>query len=339
MRILVTGCNGYIGPVMTTILTQAGHEVRGVDTGYFAKSSSTDILHKDVRDLTVFDLAGFDAVAHLAALSNDPMGDLQPEWTHQINCEASLHLARIARDAGVSRFLFASSCSIYGASENEFATETSPVQPLSAYAISKVKTEEGLDKLANSAFSPVSLRNATAYGVSSQLRLDLVLNNLVAWAFTTGKVQIMSDGSPWRPIVHIEDIARAFAAVLDAPREAIHNQAFNVGATEENYQVRDLGEIVSKTVAGSMVSYAGKSSPDARNYRVNFSKIRQAMPEFRTEWTARRGAVELLAACRELNLREADLQNRRYIRLKQLRHLLDTGELDDTLRWRKAVAA
>ncbi len=339
MRILVTGSTGYIGPVMSTVLTNAGHEVRGLDTGYFAESSATGFTRKDVRDLNPSDLAGFDAVVHLAALSNDPMGELQSDWTHQINCEGSLHLARIARDAGVSRFLFSSSCSIYGASESEFATETSPLQPLSAYAISKVQTEEGLDKLASATFSPVSLRNATAYGVSSRLRLDLVLNNLVAWAFTTGKVQIMSDGSPWRPIVHIEDISRAFAAVLSAPRQAIHNQAFNVGATEENYQVRDLGAIVAETVAGSIVSYSGKSSPDPRNYRVNFSKIRQAMPDFHTIWTARRGAAELLAACRELHLQESDLQSRDYIRLKQLRHLLDTGELDDTLRWKKAVAA
>jgi len=323
---------------MSTILEKAGHEVKGLDTGYFAEPSSRGFLRKDVRDLTPADLAGIEAVVHLAALSNDPMGELQRDWTHQINCLGSLHIASIARDAGVSRFLFASSCSIYGASENEFATGTSPVQPLSAYAISKVKTEEGLDKLASSTFSPVSLRNATAYGVSSNLRLDLVLNNLVAWAYTTGKVQIMSDGSPWRPIVHIEDIARAFAAVLDAPREAIHNQAFNVGATEENYQVRELGQIVSETVAGSVVSY-GEKSPDPRNYRVNFSKIRAALPEFRTVWTARRGAAELLAACRELNLQESDLQSRHYIRLKQLKHLLDSGELDETLRWKKAVAA
>jgi nucleoside-diphosphate-sugar epimerase len=338
MRIFVTGYTGYIGPVMSAVLRKAGHEVSGLDTGFFAESSSTGFFRKDVRDLTPTDLTGYHAVVHLAALSNDPMGELQADWTHQINCTGSLHLARMAREAGVSRFLFASSCSIYGASENEFATETSPVQPLSAYAISKVATEEGLDKLANSTFSPVSLRNATAYGVSSRLRLDLVLNNLVAWAYTTGKVQIMSDGSPWRPIVHIEDIARAFAAVLTAPREAIHNQAFNVGATEENYQVRDLGQIVSDTVAGSTVTYSGKASADPRNYRVNFSKIREAL-DFRTEWTARRGAAELLAACRELNLKEADLQSRRYIRLKQLRHLIDTGELDETLRWKKAVAA
>ncbi len=339
MRILVTGYAGYIGPVMAAVLKQARHEVTGLDTGYFAEPSSGGFLRKDVRDLTPADLAGYEAVVHLAALSNDPMGEMQTEWTDEINRGGSLHLARIARDAGVSRFLFASSCSIYGASESEFATEESPVLPLSAYAVSKVKTEEGLDKLANATFSPVSLRNATAYGVSSRLRLDLVLNNLVAWAFTTGKVQIMSDGSPWRPIVHIEDIARACAAVLDAPREAIHNQAFNVGATEENYQVKDLAEIVAETVAGSTVSYSGKSSPDARNYRVNFSKIRQALPGFRTEWTARRGAAELLAACRERNLTETDLQSRHYIRLKQLRYLLETGELDDTLRWKKAVAA
>lgn len=323
---------------MSTVLKDAGHDVVGLDTGFFADSSHLGLFRKDVRDLTPADLRGINAVVHLAALSNDPMGELQQDWTHQINCEGSLHLARIAREAGVSRFLFASSCSIYGASENEFATEASPVQPLSAYAISKVKTEEGLDKLADASFSPVSLRNATAYGVSSRLRLDLVLNNLVAWAFTTGKVQIMSDGSPWRPIVHIEDIARAFAAVLNAPREAIHNQAFNVGATEENYQVRDLGQIVAETVQGSIVSYSGKASADPRNYRVEFSKIRQAIG-FQTIWTARRGAAELLTVCEQLGLREADLQSRNYIRLKQLRYLIDSGELDETLRWKTPVAA
>jgi nucleoside-diphosphate-sugar epimerase len=339
MRILVTGYSGYIGPVMAAILREAGHEVSGLDVGYFVESSASRFSRKDVRDLTPADLAGFDALVHLAALSNDPMGELRAEWTHQINCEGSLHLARAAKDAGVSRFLFASSCSIYGASESEFATETAPLQPLSAYAISKVKTEEGLDKLAGPSFSPVSLRNATAYGASSNLRLDLVLNNLTAWAYTTGRVQIMSDGSPWRPIVHIEDIARAFAAALSAPREAIHNQAFNVGAMEENYQVRDLGTIVAETVPGSVVTYAGKASPDPRNYRVDFSKIRQAMPHFRTEWTARRGAAELLASYRDLNLTESDLESRRYIRLKQLKHLLEEGELDETLRWKNAVAA
>jgi nucleoside-diphosphate-sugar epimerase len=333
MRILVTGCNGYIGPVMSAVLRQAGHEVSGLDAGYFSEGQA----RKDVRDLRAADLDGLEAVVHLAALSNDPMGELHPEWTRQINREGSLHLARIARDAGVSRFLFASSCSIYGASEHEFATESSPLQPLSAYAISKVRTEEGLDKLASSTFSPVSLRNATAYGVSSRMRLDLVLNNLVAWAFTTGRVQIMSDGSPWRPIVHIEDIARAFAAVLSAPREAIHNQAFNVGATEENYQVKDLGAIVAETVPGSVVNCSGTSNPDPRNYRVNFSKIHQALG-FRTEWTARRGAAELFAAFQEINLKEEDLQSRRYVRLKQLRYLLDAGELDETLRWKTAVA-
>jgi nucleoside-diphosphate-sugar epimerase len=339
MRILVTGLTGYIGPVMSKVLEEAGHEVAGLDTGYFADSSPAGCVRKDVRDLTPADLAGFDAVAHLAALSNDPMGELQAEWTQEINCGGSLHLARVARDAGVSRFLFSSSCSIYGASSDEFAIETSPLQPLSAYAISKVKTEEGLDKLANSAFSPVSLRNATAYGASPRMRLDLVLNNLTAWAFTTGRVEIMSDGSPWRPIVHIEDIARAFAAVLSAPRETIHNQAFNVGATEENYQVRELGEIVAETVAGSIVNYSGKSSPDPRNYRVSFSKIRAAIPSFRTGWTARRGAAELLECYRECHLLETDLHSRHYVRLKQLRYLIDEGALDETLRWKKAVAA
>ncbi len=339
MQIFLTGSEGFIGPVVWRLLRSAGHELTGLDAGYFAGSSSAESSRRDVRDLTPADLEGFDAVVHLAALSNDPMGELHGEWTHQINCEGSLHLARAAKAAGVSRFLFSSSCSIYGSSEGEFATETAPLQPLSAYAISKVRTEEGLDKLAGPSFSPVSLRNATAYGASPNPRLDLVLNNLTAWAYTTGRVQIMSDGSPWRPIVHIEDIARAFAAALSAPREAIHNQAFNVGATEENYQVRDLGTIVAETVPGSIVTYSGKANPDPRNYRVDFSKIRQAMPHFRTDWTARRGAAELLASYRDLNLAESDLESRHYIRLKQLKHLLDAGELDETLRWKKAVAA
>src|SRR5579862_2114963 len=297
MRILITGRDGYIGPVMAATLERAGHETAGLDTGYFADCSMGRVedrsrLRKDVRDLTRADLSGFDAVVHLAALSNDPMGELNSDWTYQINLEGSLHLARVARDAGVKRFLFSSSCSIYGTSPGEFATETSPLRPLSAYAISKVKTEEGLEKLADGDFAPVYLRNATAYGVSPRMRLDLVVNNLTAWAFTTGKAHIMSDGTPWRPLVHIEDIARAFSAVLAAPREQVYKQAFNVGASAENYRVREVAEIVRETISGSQVSYSGQSNPDPRDYRVDFSKIQKALPAFEPAWNVPRGVAE-----------------------------------------------
>lgn len=345
MRVLITGFEGYIGPVMAATLQSQEHEVVGLDTGYFAECSMSPVpqdvpvIRKDVRDLTPADLAGFDAVVHLAALSNDPMGEMRQDWTYQINLEGSLHVARVARDAGVQRFLFSSSCSIYGASESEYATETSPLQPLSAYAVSKVKTEEGLDKLADGRFSPVYLRNATAFGVSPRMRLDLVVANLTAWAFTTGKVQIMSDGTPWRPLVHIEDIARAFAAALEAPRAAIHNQAFNVGMDSENIQVKDLGEMVREVVPNSTVVYSGQSAPDPRNYRVDFAKIRTRLPRFVPIWTARNGVIEAYEAFQNAGLTADALQSRNYIRLKQLRHLLDTGVLDENLRWKTAVAA
>lgn len=345
MQILITGWTGYIAPVMARVLRLAGHQLTGLDTGFFEPCSMGSVadpallIRKDVRDVSPADLNGFDAVIHLAALSNDPMGDLRPEWTYRINLDGSLHLARMAREAGVRSFLFSSSCSIYGASTGESATETSPLQPLSAYAISKVKTEEGLAKLATQYFSPVYMRNATAYGISPRMRLDLVLNNLTAWAFTTGRVQIMSDGTPWRPIVHIEDIARAFAAALDAPREAVHDQAFNVGASDENYQVRELAEIVRETIPNSAIHYSGTSNPDARNYRVDFSKIRHVLPAFQPVWTARQGTSELYEAFRAHSLVQEDLTSPNYIRLKQLRRLIDRGELDQDLRWKAAVAA
>src|SRR6266849_10555415 len=308
MRVLITGFEGYIGPVLARTLENQSHQVVGLDTGYFAECCMSpvprniSVIRKDVRDLTPADLAGFDAVVHLAALSNDPMGELSPDWTYQINLGGSLHLARVARDAGVKRFLFSSSCSIYGASDREKATETSPLAPLSAYSVSKVKTEEGLDKLADWAFSPIYLRNATAYGVSPRMRLDLVLSNLTAWAFTTGKVQIMSDGTPWRPLVHIEDISRAFAAALAAPRAAVHNQAFNVGADSENYQVKDLGELVRELVPNSTVCYSVQSAADPRNYRVDFSKIRTLVPEFQPSWNARKGVAEAYQAFQRARL-------------------------------------
>jgi nucleoside-diphosphate-sugar epimerase len=290
-------------------------------------------IRKDIRDIQPDDLRGFDAVVHLAALSNDPMGELQPEWTYQINHQGSVHLARVARDAGVKRFLYSSSCSIYGVADEDLATESSPVRPLSAYAISKVRAEDDLANLADGDFSPVYLRNATAYGVSSCLRLDLVLNNLAAWAFTTGRIQIMSDGTPWRPIVHIEDISRTFAAVLKAPREAIHNQAFNVGSNSENYRVSELAELVREAMPHCQITHSKESGPDPRSYRVDFSKIHGLMPELQPVWNARKGIAELRDAYARVNLKLEEFQGRKYIRVKQLRHLLDTRQLDGTLRW------
>ncbi|HEY8411045.1 MAG TPA: SDR family oxidoreductase, partial [Pyrinomonadaceae bacterium] len=294
----------------------------------------TAAIRKDIRDLTADDLGGVEAVVHLAALCNDPLGDLNPDWTIDINQHASRRLAELSKAAGVTRFLYASSCSMYGKAGEEMVDENAPLRPLTPYAISKVRAEEDLGKLASEDFSPVFMRNATAYGMSSRLRADVVLNNLVCWAHTTGKIRVMSDGTPWRPIVHIRDIARAFAAALVAPRNVIHNEAFNIGANEENYQVRELADIVSETVPGCVVEYAPDGGPDPRSYRVSFDKFQRAFPEFKLEWNARRGAREVYLAVREAGLTFDDFQGRRYIRLNQLKHLLDSNLLDDTLRWR-----
>ncbi len=343
MRVLVTGHNGYIGAIMLRVLRANGHEVVGQDTFYFEdctlgeeEEESVPSIRKDVRDLTVEDLESFDAVVHLAALSNDPLGEVNTDWTYEINHLASVNLAKLAKEAGVRRFLYSSSCSLYGtAGGDEILDENAPFKPLTPYAISKVRSEAGISKLADSGFSPVSLRNATAYGVSPRLRADVVLNNLVCWAHCTGKICIMSDGTPWRPIVHIEDIANAFVAALVAPKEKIHNQAFNVGVNGENYQVRELAEIVRETVVGSEVEYAEGGSPDPRSYRVDFSKLHRALPDYKSKWNARRGAEELYATFQKVGLTLDDFQGQRYIRVKHLSHLLDTGTLDNTLRWKK----
>jgi len=339
-RILVTGNQGYIGCVLVRMLLEQGYQVSGLDTGYYdgcdfgPPVATIPTLRKDIRDVGPADLDGFAVVIHLAALSNDPLGELNPEWTEEINRGASLRLASLARQAGVERFLYASSCSIYGAGGGaEALAEDAPLQPLSAYARSKVRSEQEISQLADDRFSPVFLRSATAYGVSPRMRFDLVLNNLVGWAFTTGRVCILSDGTPWRPIVHIEDIAQAFLVALAAARERVHNRAFNVGATNQNFQVRDIARVVQETVPGCVVEYAGTAGPDPRDYRVSFEWIRQELPAFSPRWTLESGSREIYEACRAANLTPAQFQGPRYNRLKQLQSLLQQQALDPSLRW------
>jgi nucleoside-diphosphate-sugar epimerase len=338
LKVLLTGYDGYIGSVMMPALQAAGHDVVGLDTFFFANHLNNH-LRRDIRDGIGEEMEGFEAVIHLAALSNDPLGELDPQLTYEINHKASVRLAQAAKGAGLKRFLYASTCSVYGvANQEQLATEDFPLHPLSAYAISKVRVEEDLAKLADEEFSPVYLRNATAYGWSPNFRSDLVVNNLACWAYTTGEIRIMSDGTPWRPVVHIQDIARAFATALVAPREAIHNQAFNVGANSENYQVRELAEIVGKEFTGCKVTYWGKGGPDPRSYRVDFSKIRQSMPELRLEWNVRRGVKELHEAYQKVGLTQEDFNGPRYVRLAKLKQLVSDGQLDADLRWKKRVA-
>jgi nucleoside-diphosphate-sugar epimerase len=344
MKILLTGHHGYIGSVCGPVFAAAGHQVAGLDALFYrgcdllsAPASSIDSRPLDVRDVRTEHLEGFDAVVHLAALSNDPIGDFSPELTREINFEATVALARAAREAGVRRFVFSSSCSMYGASSDEAVDETAPLKPLTAYAESKVLAEEALAELAGPDFAPVSMRNATAYGVSPRLRVDLVLNNLVGWAHTTGKVKIMSDGTPWRPLIHVEDIARASLAAAEAPEDVVRGEAFNVGRDEENYQVRQLGDIVQEVVAGSEVEYAGSGDPDPRSYRVDFGKLARAFPDLELNWTAKAGAEELSSAYRDAGLTLDQFESDRFTRLKRLRSLLERGELDPTLRWREAA--
>ncbi|MER3525197.1 MAG: NAD-dependent dehydratase [Ignavibacteria bacterium] len=341
-KVLVTGHRGYIGTMLVPMLLDAGYEVAGLDSDLFQRCTFrpgiVEIPEKriDVRDVTPDDLVGFDAVIHLAGLSNDPLGDLNPSLTYEINHQASVRLARIARQVGVQRFIFSSSCSNYGASGDTLLTEDSPFNPVTPYGDSKVKVEHDVSLLADRHFSPTFLRNATAYGVSPRHRFDLVLNNLVAWAFTTGKVLIKSDGSPWRPLVHVEDICRAFVAVLHAPREAIHNQAFNVCRTEENYRARELAEIVHRTVPGCSVEFAPGAAPDKRNYRVDGTKILAALPHFKPQWTVERGARELYEAYKETGLLLEDFEGKRFNRIDHIKYLLNSRTLDGSLRWKVA---
>jgi nucleoside-diphosphate-sugar epimerase len=335
----LTGHKGYIGTVLTPMLLEAGHEVHGLDSDIFRRctygdQAITEIPEtiKDVRDVEPEDLQGYDAVLHLAGLSNDPLGDLNPELTYDINYHASVRLAEMAKEGGVRRFLFSSSCSNYGAGGQDMLNEESPLNPVTPYGISKVRVEQELSKMADDTFCPSYLRNATAYGVSPRLRFDLVLNNLTAWAHTTGKVRLKSDGSPWRPIVHIGDISRAFVALLDAPEETIHDRPFNVGISEENFRIRDIALIVRDTVEGSDVGFADGASADKRNYRVDCSRIAREVPAFKPVWSARKGARELYDVYRKTDLTLEDFEGARYSRIAHVKQLLSNGNLDETLR-------
>jgi nucleoside-diphosphate-sugar epimerase len=344
-RVLITGHQGYLGSVMAPVIQAAGHDVVGLDVGYFREctlvpdAAPVPTVRKDVRDLTPGDLEGFDAVIHLAALSNDPIGNLNPEWTEAINDHASVTLARLARAAGVERFLFSSSCIMYGVSEAADVDEESPLAPQTEYARSKVRAEAGIRQLADTHFSPTMLRNGTVYGLSPRMRFDTVFNDLVGSAVSRGRVVIHSDGTPWRPVVHVQDVARLFLTVLEAPRQLVHNQVFNAGANSLNHRVMELAEIAVATVPGCELEVVAQPGADQRTYRAAFGKFAAAFPDFRFRWTVREGAEEVRGAFQRLRLTHEQMTDRRFVRLKWLRHLLDSGRLDAELRWAPVVAA
>ena len=345
MRVLVTGHKGYIGSVMVPMLAAAGHDVVGMDSDLYRRCTfgtapqEIPFVEKDIREAEPSDFAGIDAVIHLAALSNDPLGDLDPELTMDINFRATIRVAKAARKAGVHRFLFSSSCSTYGAAGDNPIDETAEMNPVTPYGESKVLAEIELGRLATSSFTPTFLRSATAYGVSPRLRFDLVLNNLVAWALTTGKIYIKSDGTPWRPIVHIADISRAFIAALEAPPALVHNRAFNVGRSEENFRIREIADMVSTVVPNCEVGFAPDGGPDKRCYRVSCDLIRKTLPAFAPAWTVKSGAEELHRSLSDVSLTLEEFEGVRYKRIDHIRHLIASGLLGADLRWRKGQHA
>jgi nucleoside-diphosphate-sugar epimerase len=338
VKILVTGSLGYIGTILVPMLAKQGYDVVGLDTNYYKHCTfagsvpETKTVYKDIRDIEKHDVEGFDAILHLAGLSNDPLGDYRPELTECINEKASVKLARIAKMVGVKKFLFASSCSNYGAAGNDFLTEKAPFNPVTPYGRSKVRVESALAEMADKSFSPTFIRASTAYGFSPRLRFDLVANNLTAWAFTTGRVYLKSDGTPWRPIVHI---ARAYIAVLQAPREVVHNEAFNVGTTAENYQIRDIAEIVKAVVPGSKIEFAPEAGPDMRCYRVDCNKIAKQLRGFKPQWTARRGIDQLYEEYKKVGLKLEEFEGPKFSRIAYVKSMIEKGRLDENLRWKE----
>jgi nucleoside-diphosphate-sugar epimerase len=343
MKVLVTGTEGYIGSLLGSLLLQRGHEVIALDTGYYRdgwlysdnKSTRTFpyLLNKDLRNATLEDMQGVDACVHLAELSNDPLGQNNPQITYKINHLGSVKLAKLAKDAGVQRFVYTSSCSVYGAGSDDFLTEKAPTNPQTTYAHCKVLVEGDISALADKNFSPVFLRNATAYGASPRMRFDIVLNNLCGWAWTTKTIAMVSDGTPWRPLVHVLDICQAIICALEAPRDVIHNEIFNVGNNDANYRIRDIAEIVGNVFRGCKVTF-GTSGGDNRSYRVCFDKIHNKLANFGCAWDAKKGAEQLRELFGRIEMSKERFEFRAFTRLKQLEFLIRTKQIDGEFYWR-----